>query len=76
MATLNAKTVREEARLEELAQCIEERGVEILKVQGHRRMHTDRPILHHRVGACTFVSSAWWNRSHAATGGVGLMLSP
>ena len=77
MATLNAKTLREEARLEELAQCIEERGVEILKVQGHRRMHTDRPIPHYMVGACNFVSSsAWWNRSHAATGGMGLMLSP
>ena len=77
MATFNANTVKEEARLEELAHCVEERGVEILGVQEHRRVHADRPILHHKVGACTFVtSSAWRSRSHAANGGVGLMLSP
>ena len=77
MATFNANTVREEARLEELAHCVEERGVEILGVQEHRRVHADRPILHHKVGACTFVtSSAWRSRSHAANGGAGLMLTP
>ena len=77
MATFNTNTVKEEARLEELAHCVEERGVEILGVQEHRRVHADRPILHHKVGACTFVtSSAWRSRSHAANGGVGLMLSP
>ena len=35
MATYNANTVREETRLEELAHCVEERGVEILAVQEH-----------------------------------------
>ena len=50
MATYNANTVREEARLEELAHCAEERGVEILAVQEHRRVHTDQPIIYRRVG--------------------------
>ena len=50
MATYNANTVREEARLEELAHCTEERGVEILAVQEHRRVHTDQPINYRRVG--------------------------
>ena len=76
MATFNANTVKEEARLEELAHCVEDRGVEILGVQEHRRVHTDQPILHNRVGECTFVSSPWRSRSHAANGGMGLMLSP
>ncbi|KAJ8413164.1 hypothetical protein AAFF_G00091600 [Aldrovandia affinis] len=77
MATYNANTVREEARLEELAHCAEERGVEILAVQEHRRVHTDQPINYRRVGGCTFItSSAWRNDAQAATGGVGLMVSP
>ncbi|KAJ3583846.1 hypothetical protein NHX12_015564 [Muraenolepis orangiensis] len=74
MATYNANTVREEARLEELENCVEERGVEILGVQEHRRVHTDQPILYHKVGGCSFItSSAWRNDAQAATGGVGLM---
>ena len=77
MATFNANTVRMEARLEELAHCVEERGVEILGVQEHRRVHTDHTIRYQRVGGCTFISaSAWRNDAQAATGGVGLMVSP
>ncbi|XP_056102439.1 craniofacial development protein 2-like [Rhinichthys klamathensis goyatoka] len=77
MGTFNACTAREEARLIELAHCAEERGVEILGVQEHRRVHTEDPILYHRVERCTFISaSAWKNDSQAATGGVGLMLGP
>ena len=58
MATYNANTVREEARLEELAHCAEERGVEILAVQEHRRVHTDQPINYRRVGGYTFITSS------------------
>ena len=77
MATFNANTVREDARLEELAHCVEERGVEILGVQEHRRVHTDLTIKYQRVGGCTFItSSAWRNDAQAATGGVGFMVSP
>lgn len=71
------QTVREDARLEELAHCVEERGVEILGVQEHRRVHTDLTIKYQRVGGCTFItSSAWRNDAQAATGGVGFMVSP
>ncbi|KAJ8416915.1 hypothetical protein AAFF_G00327930 [Aldrovandia affinis] len=53
------------------------KGVEILAVQEHRRVHTDQPINYRRVGGCTFItSSAWRNDAQAATGGVGLMVSP
>ncbi|KAJ4943537.1 hypothetical protein JOQ06_006037 [Pogonophryne albipinna] len=48
MGTFNACTVREEARLVELAHCAEERGVEILGVQEHRRVHTDDRIVYRR----------------------------
>ena len=75
MGTFNACTVREEARLTELAHCAEERGVEILGVQEHRRVHTDDQIVYCKVERCTFItSSAWRNEAQAATGGVGLML--
>ena len=75
MGTLNACTVREEARLIELAHCAEEWGVEILGIQEHRRVHNDDRIVHRRVERCTFISaSAWRNEAQAATGGVGLML--
>uniref|UniRef100_A0A8C5B1I1 Endonuclease/exonuclease/phosphatase domain-containing protein n=1 Tax=Gadus morhua TaxID=8049 RepID=A0A8C5B1I1_GADMO len=75
MGTFNACTVREEARLVELAHCAEERGVEILGVQEHRRVHTDDQIVYHKVERCTFItSSAWRNEAQAATGGVGLLL--
>ncbi|XP_061774103.1 craniofacial development protein 2-like [Nerophis ophidion] len=75
MGTFNACTAREEARLIELARCAEERGVEILGVQEHRRVHTDYPILYCRVERCMFISaSAWRNEAQAATGGAGLML--
>ncbi|KAG7272942.1 hypothetical protein CRUP_020185 [Coryphaenoides rupestris] len=46
--------VREEARLVELAHCVEEGGVEILGVQEHRRVHADDPIVYRRA---TFVFS-------------------
>ncbi|XP_064176474.1 tumor necrosis factor receptor superfamily member 14-like isoform X1 [Anguilla rostrata] len=45
MGTFNANTVREEVRLAELAHCAEERGVEILGVQEHRRVRADDPIV-------------------------------
>ncbi|XP_033968473.1 craniofacial development protein 2-like, partial [Pseudochaenichthys georgianus] len=77
MGTFNACTVREEARLVELAHCAEERGVEILGIQEHRRVHTDDRIVYRRVERCTFITvSAWRNQAQAATGGVGLMLGP
>ncbi|KAJ4939860.1 hypothetical protein JOQ06_029296 [Pogonophryne albipinna] len=77
MGTFNACTVREEARLVELAHCAEERGVEILGIQDHRRVHTDVRIVYRRVERCTFITaSAWRNEAQAATGGVGLMLGP
>ncbi|KAJ8406462.1 hypothetical protein AAFF_G00300360 [Aldrovandia affinis] len=75
MGTFNACTVREEARLVELAHCAEERGVEILGIQEHRRVHTDDQIVYRRVERCTFITaSAWQNEAQAATGGIGLML--
>ena len=75
MGTFNACTVREEARLIELAHCAEERRVEILGIQEHRRVHIDDRIMYRRVERCTFISaSAWRNEAQAATGGVGLML--
>ena len=77
MAPFNANTVREDAWLVELAQCVEERGVEILGVQEPGRVHTDLTIKYQRVGGCTFItSSAWRNDPQAATGGVGFMVSP
>ncbi|KAJ8351146.1 hypothetical protein SKAU_G00226220 [Synaphobranchus kaupii] len=77
MGTFNANTVREDARLAELAHCAEESGMEILGVQEHRRVHQDPdPIVYSRVGGYSFItSSAWRNEAQAATGGVGLMLS-
>lgn len=76
MGTFNANTVSEESRLAELAHCTEERGLEILGVQEHRRVHTSDQIVYQRVEKCSFItSSAWRNEARAATGGVGLMLS-
>ena len=75
MGTFNACTVREEARLVELAHCAEEQGVEILGVQEHRRVHTGDQIAYCKVEKRTFITaSAWRNEAQAATGGVGLML--
>ena len=63
--------------MEELAHCAEARGVEILGVQEHRRVHNDINIKYCRVESYTFVTaSAWRNEAQAATGGVGLLLSP
>ncbi|KAJ8384488.1 hypothetical protein AAFF_G00205090 [Aldrovandia affinis] len=77
MGTFNASTVREETRLAELAHCAEKRGVEILGVQEHRRVHAHDPIVYCKVGNCSLItSSAWRNEAQAATGGVGLLLSP
>ncbi|KAJ8401417.1 hypothetical protein AAFF_G00386480 [Aldrovandia affinis] len=77
MGTFNASTVREEARLAELAHCAKKRGVEILGVQEHRRVHAHDPIVYFKVGNCSLItSSAWQNEAQAATGGVGLLLSP
>ncbi|XP_029312544.1 craniofacial development protein 2-like [Cottoperca gobio] len=76
MGSFNANTVREEGRLEELAHCAEERRVEILGIQEHRRVHSEDQIVYHRVEKCwSFTSSAWRNEAQAATGGVGLLLS-
>lgn len=50
MGTFNANTLREDARLAELAHCAEEQGMEILRVQEHRRVHQDPDPI---VGRCT-----------------------
>lgn len=77
MRTFSASTLREDAQLGELTRCTEEREVEILRVQEHRRVHTEDDIRYCRVGRCSFVtSSAWRNEAQAATGGIGLLLSP
>ena len=80
MGTFNACTVRENSRMLELAHCAEENGVEILGVQEHRRVHQDQDrdtTLHCKAGKSTFITcSAWRNTVQAATGGVGLLLSP
>lgn len=53
----------------ELAQCAEERGVKIMGVQEHRRVHADDPIMYRRGGGYLFItSSAWQNEAQAATG--------
>lgn len=59
MGIFNANTLREDAMLAELAHCAEERGMEILGVQEHRREHQDPDIIvHTRVGGDTFISSS------------------
>lgn len=60
MGTFNACIVREEARLVELAHCAEARGVEILGIQEHRRVHTDDRIVYRRVERCTLITSSAW----------------
>lgn len=76
MGTFNANTLREDTRLAELADCVEERGMEILGVQEHRRVHQDPDrIVHTKAGRYIFISSAWCNEAQAATGGVDLLLS-
>ena len=60
MGTFNACTAREEVRLVELADCAEERGVEILGIQEHRSVHTDDRIMYRRVERCTFISASAW----------------
>lgn len=75
IGTFNACSARKEARLMELAHCVEEWGVEILEIQGHRRVHTDDRIVYQRVERCTFIcASAWPNESQAATKGARSML--
>ncbi|KAJ8362047.1 hypothetical protein AAFF_G00400130 [Aldrovandia affinis] len=75
MATYNANTVREEVG--GTSALCRGRGSGDPGSQEHRRVHTDQPINYRRVGGCTFItSSAWRNDAQAATGGVGLMVSP
>ncbi|KAJ8399549.1 hypothetical protein AAFF_G00409600 [Aldrovandia affinis] len=64
MGTFNASTVREEARLAELAHCAKKRGVEILGVQEHRRVHAHDPIVYCKVGNCSLITSSAWVHQH------------
>lgn len=68
MESLNANTVREEAKMAELAQRHEKRRVEILGVQEHRRLYADDQIVYRWIERCEFItSSAWQNEAQVVT---------
>ena len=76
ISSFNARTLREEWRLEELVSCMEKNNISIIGIQEHRRVHDDEELKftkHSKYHLIT--SSAWRNNAQAATGGVGILLN-
>ena len=74
-STFNARTLREDWRLEEALSCMSKFSVDILGVQEHRRVSNDKITFFRSNGYQLVTVSAWRNTQQAATGGVGLILS-
>ncbi|XP_060758416.1 craniofacial development protein 2-like [Neoarius graeffei] len=77
VASFNANTLREEARVLELVHCVEKCQIDIMRVQEHRKVLEDAEIIEmERVESrYLIVSSAWRNDMQASVGGVGLIIS-
>lgn len=76
IGTLNVRTIKALYKRLELANLFKGSGIEILGIQEHRIIHED-PILTTKLGKDSYMltTSAWRNRTGAATGGVGLLFT-
>ena len=75
IATFNVRTLKDNWRLSELVNNMQQHDISLIGIQEHRRVHEeeikfDNFDKHHLI-----TSSAWRNKSQAATGGVGLVLN-
>ena len=75
IATFNARTLREDWRLEELVSCMSINDIEIIGVQEHRRVSEEETTFAKKNNYHLITASAWRNKAQAATGGVGIVLS-
>ena len=76
IATFNTNTIRTDGRANELAHCFVKNNIDVMGIQEHRRVHNDTLVFQRIEGQHLITSSAWRNNAQAATGGVGMMLSP
>ncbi len=71
----NARTLREDWRLEELVSCMSDQDIEIIGIQEHRRVSEEEITFARKKQLPSKTSTAWRNSQQAATGGVGFVLS-
>ena len=75
VSTFNIRTGREDWRISELAQLMDQYDISIIDIQGHRRVHEEEIKYEHIDNHLLITSSALRNSSQAATGGVGFLLN-
>ena len=76
ISTLNVRTLRTDDRREELCHSFEKQGIDILGIQEHRIVHEDTPVKYEKLlGSTLITTTSWKNRSNAAQGGVGLLVT-
>ena len=77
VSTFNTRSLSLKSRFQELTINAKNLAIDIIAIQEHRLMHTDQELKYHTSNGYQLVTaSAWKNLANAATGGVGLLLSP
>ena len=77
VSTFNTRSLSLKSRFQELTINAKNLAIDIIAIQEHRLMHTDEELKYHTSNGYQLVTaSAWKNLANAATGGVGLLLSP
>lgn len=76
ISTFNPRTLASTAKKEELVHEAQHYSIDIICLQEHRNVHSQSLLQEKFKGYTLITSSAWKNNRNAATGGVGLLLSP
>jgi len=76
IGTFNVQTLQKEGKIPELIASAESTNHDIICIQEHRFCH-EEPTQEHTFGKWKMITCfAWKNRSNAAIGGNGILLSP
>ena len=77
LSTFNTRTLAPKGRLDELAHCAKQNGIDIIAIQEHRFYHPNDTLQFQFAGDYQLTtSSATKNSSNSTVGGVGFLLSP
>ena len=71
----NVRTAKDDWRVHELIHHMDKQGISIIGIQEHRRVHSEEVKFQQIDNHMLITISAWRNKSQAATGGVGILLS-
>ena len=75
IGTFNCRTLRKDHKIPELIDTFENKNIDILGLQEHRKTHDEEISITRKSKSYIITTSAWRNDCGAATGGVGFALT-